>query len=780
MKSIFYTINSLQIILIFYINIIRISADIHSYNKNINPQSLFDSITNKKNDFKKNITLKKEIKQNEYNYDKHSNKKRFLDDPIRTTYNTIKGEISSYTTGTIKREEDKYLFQLTTSLNEKNLIEDTTANTQLSMIDLNDCLTTLATRFSITDPIIILKYESKSDLYYHKNIQFEIYNPDSFRIRLDLSVCKNNNIKLYFKFDLDDLDEETLKLYYDLKKNGYDLLNQNDPFYQDICTTYTSKDNTDVLLTDRRNYYFIKEIAPQSNCKYSGYSSQKKVISFKYEVNDKEIDIDHISKYSGENALSKFKEKLKYLNLKTLKCYKLIFSSKAINAGTIISIILIVANLCLAIVYCAKEISPLKLHVAKFIFDFPKNIHKHTHNENNNNENHNDNHTHVNYPPRKKKHKARTQVIKGQRPEFQSQIEEEEKEEEKNSDIKQETNLEKKGKIKFMDKEEDEKEKDSEDLEKIEEEKGEKEENIGGLNNYIRHRHKKKKKSLKKKSSKTTNNYTRLGKKSKTAHVSHHHSHKNVMIETTKNDFLERKKTSGDTALEQNNEGKFDDYELNNMEYNKALSNDKRSFCQIYLSILKREHIIKFTILWDDYNLPYIKLVRFIFLLLTCISMNVFFFFDDLLHDLFIKKGKFNFVKLFPQIIFSTILIHVSDVIVCFFTMTDKYIYQIKRMESNEMKKKRVYDILKCIKIKLNLFFIYIFVLQVFYWYLITSFCVVYKNSQTILLLNSLFSLILYLIYPFLLYLLTTIFKYSGIKSSSSCLYCLGNVFPIF
>ena len=112
--------------------------------------------------------------------------------------------------------------------------------------------------------------------------------------------------------------------------------------------------------------------------------------------------------------------------------------------------------------------------------------------------------------------------------------------------------------------------------------------------------------------------------------------------------------------------------------------------------------------------------------------------------------------------------------------MTDKYIYQIKRMESNEMKKKRVSDILKCIKIKLNLFFIYIFVLQVFYWYLITSFCVVYKNSQTILLLNSLFSLILYLIYPFLLYLLTTIFKYSGIKSSSSCLYCLGNVFPIF
>ena len=40
---------------------------------------------------------------------------------------------------------------------------------------------------------------------------------------------------------------------------------------------------------------------------------------------------------------------------------------------------------------------------------------------------------------------------------------------------------------------------------------------------------------------------------------------------------------------------KYSDYELNGMEYEKAIKSDKRSLFQIYISMLKREHLIIFT-----------------------------------------------------------------------------------------------------------------------------------------------------------------------------------------
>ena len=750
MKALSYKINSFLNSLIFCLLIIQIRAETTKHEIKIIPQLSLNSINNKRTYFKKNISLEKMNKEKEFSYyNNSSNKMRFLADSISDSYTTVKESLDSFTASSddITEISDKYSFHLTTTSNEISKIKgEIPNNNNFVMIDLENCLKTLKSEnTNLNDPFIILKFENKTDSIYEKNIQFEVYHPSSLDVKQDLSKCKNNNFILYFQFDLEDLEEEQKKLYIDLKKNGYDLLNQNDPFYQDICTQYKSKDNSDVLLGDRRNLFFIKDLAPQSNCQYLGYSSEKKLLSFKCEIKDKNIDTEHITKYSGKDNLSNFEKQLKNLNLKVLKCHKSVLSSKAINVGTIISTILIVVNLCFAIVFIVKEISPLRLQFAKFFFQNPKKNHKH--------ENNIENNTHVNYPPRK----ARAKTHIGKKVGFKTKDEDE-----KHSDFKKsqnEPNVEK------------EKEK------KGEIEKEEKEinvENLDNLNQYIKHRHKRKRKTTKKHSSKTTNNFTRKDKKSKTMA-----STRNGIIETTKNEFSDKK--NDELTKGPDKESKLDDYELNHLAFNEALNIDQRSFCQMYLSIIKREHIIKFTFFnWNDYNLFYIKFIRFFFLLLTCISMNIFFFFDDSIHDIFVKKGKFDFVKLIPQIIYSTIVIHASEVIVCFFTMTDKYIYQIKKNGHNEINKIELSKILKCIKIKLNIFFIYIFILKVFYWYLITSFCVVYKNTQIILLLNSLFSFILYLIYPFILYALTTIFRYLGIKKSSSCLYSLGNIIPIF
>ena len=95
-------------------------------------------------------------------------------------------------------------------------------------------------------------------------------------------------------------------------------------------------------------------------------------------------------------------------------------------------------------------------------------------------------------------------------------------------------------------------------------------------------------------------------------------------------------KISNNSNQNKNNENKneievkeeeLDNLELNELDYKEAIKLDKRSFIQIYWGILKREQPIIFTFfIFDDYNLIYIKLVRFIFILLTDMTMNVFSF----------------------------------------------------------------------------------------------------------------------------------------------------------
>ena len=105
-------------------------------------------------------------------------------------------------------------------------------------------------------------------------------------------------------------------------------------------------------------------------------------------------------------------------------------------------------------------------------------------------------------------------------------------------------------------------------------------------------------------------------------------------------------KKNKDINKENQESQKLSDFELKELDYEEAVKLDKRTFIQIYFATLKREHIILFTFFsWNDYNLFYIKLARFIFLISTDISMNIFFFSDDSMHKLFLNYGKYNFIQ---------------------------------------------------------------------------------------------------------------------------------------
>ena len=120
-------------------------------------------------------------------------------------------------------------------------------NYNLSILDITKCETLLKEKYNLNenDDLILLKKEKQSDKVSEKEVQLEIYEPYN-KIKLNLSFCQEISINIYVKAEL---SEEIKYSYENLKSLGYDMFNIDDPFYQDICTDYTSYGGTDILLS---------------------------------------------------------------------------------------------------------------------------------------------------------------------------------------------------------------------------------------------------------------------------------------------------------------------------------------------------------------------------------------------------------------------------------------------------------------------------------------------------------------------------------------------------
>ena len=250
-------------------------------------------------------------------------------------------------------------------------------------------------------------------------------------------------------------------------------------------------------------------------------------------------------------------------------------------------------------------------------------------------------------------------------------------------------------------------------------------------------------------------------------------------IVNTKND-LEKNENNDKISFQ-----KLDPYELNKLEYIDALLLDKRNFLTTYLSFMKREQLVWFTFIsWNDYNIFYIKISRFLILLTTQMSMNALLFADKTIHKLYLNYNTYNFGQSLPGIIYSILITHALEILLCFLSMTDIHIYEIKSMKKSEQTADRINNILKNIRIKLIIFFALGSLLFIFYWYCVSAFCAVYQKTQGFLILNSFLSFLFELVDPFIFYALFTLmrkisFRYKNIKIMI-WIYKISRFFPIF
>jgi len=216
----------------------------------------------------------------------------------------------------------------------------------------------------------------------------------------------------------------------------------------------------------------------------------------------------------------------------------------------------------------------------------------------------------------------------------------------------------------------------------------------------------------------------------------------------------------------------YNDYELFSFSYKKALIYDKRTFFEYYISLIRTKHPIIFSFIpMNDYNSILIKISLFLLFFAIAYTINALFFTEKKIHKIYENGGIYNYSFFLPEILCSFILSHLLYNILRAVSLSEKNIVDIKNNIQND---KKIRQIRKLIEFKYIFFYVIGLIFLFFFWYYLSSFCAVFKNSQIYLIKNTLLSLSFSLIYPFFINILPCTFRLISLKDlnkNKECLY---------
>ena len=210
----------------------------------------------------------------------------------------------------------------------------------------------------------------------------------------------------------------------------------------------------------------------------------------------------------------------------------------------------------------------------------------------------------------------------------------------------------------------------------------------------------------------------------------------------------------------------YNNDEKNEMSYNLALIYDKRSYCQYYCSLLRLKHGLIFSFCYcEDYNSKIIKIDLFFIEFTINYAINALFFNDETMHKIYINKGYFDLENQIPLTLYSFLISMIIDIPLAFLALSNDNIINLKQHKIIKNVRYIGKKLIFCLKIKFALYFFLSILLLVFFWYYISLFGIIYKNTQFHLLKDTLISLSFSFIYPFIIYLLPGLCRIPSLSS---------------
>mgnify|MGYP006873012932 CR=1 FL=1 len=719
---------------------------------------------------------------------------------------------------------------------------------ELSNVDLGECGEILKDKYCKLEnnSLIMLKFDIKPENEKSTYVQYEIYDPNSKQF-LDLNECIDSNILINIPLEL---DSEIELLYNMLSNSGYNLFNSSDSFYNDICSTYTTSNNTDILLYDRRMDIYKSTVnisLCQAGCEFQSYDTESKKAKCNCQIKKKEenldLDLSNI-KFDKNEMLDEFYKTLDNSNFRVLKCYKLAFSFIIFktNIGSIIMTVLLIIFLILSIINIVigkNKINNIiqKIMKNKYIENKNEELEKEIKSEeknNNTNEESNANQIKKNideFPnicetnnktnsPKKKKRKKKKKLknyveLNNNTENHHIQISNSIngnispiKYNNINTDLKHAPNKRRptklnthKNEIIVINQRKDNRSQSTKqnytskplilDLsdKSNNESKNEKVQNNNNdiinnneeykPNNSIKNAIKifqKKKSSFRYKSPVKNKRITIIDNNNSTSNL------KNKLIipqncQKAEDIKLEEKKPKEEEIK------KLNDEEMNSLKYEEALKLDKRTYFKYYLSLLFKKQLILFCFFpSDDYNVMSLKITLFLVSFSLYLTINGFFFNDKTMHKIYKDNGVYNILFQIPQILYSSIITSVINMLLKKLSLSEKEIIKIKQETTIKNTVDKSKSIEKCINIKFIIFFVFSLMLMLFFWYFISCFCAVYNNTQIILFKDTLFSFGLSMLYPFGLNLLPGFARIPSLRAENkdkNCLYKFSQILDL-
>ena len=208
-------------------------------------------------------------------------------------------------------------------------------------------------------------------------------------------------------------------------------------------------------------------------------------------------------------------------------------------------------------------------------------------------------------------------------------------------------------------------------------------------------------------------------------------------------------------------------YILDNYDYEDAIKYEKRSFWRIYyICILSIDNIINTFIFQDPLENRFIRLSLFIFQTACYFALNSLFYLNTNISEKYHYEGDnlylFILVNNLVISIFSTLFYYLLGQFLYFLTNSTNSIENIFKKEEKLLRKNKNYKVsknqkkiifksvleeFKKLKIKLIFYIIIEFLLILFFFYFVTAFCEVYRNTQASWVFDSAVSFILSILF---------------------------------
>ena len=567
------------------------------------------------------------------------------------------------------------------------------------------------------EKLLRLNYNlSENETIYIKKIDV---NQEGFKIpKVEFDVYYIYNGSKLEKMNLSICNGTKVYFFIPLEINeDIDKLNSSSDYYNNICYTTTSNSGTDITLKDRKNEFIQNnKTVCQENCDFSDYDYDIKKVKCACKYK-KSSNLFSEMNINKTKLYEKFKDIKNIANINILKCYKELFKENNLrkNIGFISIIIIIVFHIVCIIIFYKNQLDKIETTINDIIFGIQH--YKLLKEEED-----------IHKQKLNKKIKSKKGILKQQ---YYLNINDKQNNNKKYKKLFPVYNQRNEG-IKFT---------------KIED------------NNSPPIKKKKNLKSHRKK--KVVKNIISLYKDGNNSF--------NIITQNKKEIIEKTKKIM-----------EYNDSELNDLSYKHALKLDNRTYCIYYISLLKLKNNLIFTFFYtNDYNSRIIKIDLFFFSFIIYYTVNALFFNDNTMHKIYEDEGSFNFIYQFPQIIYSSLISIVINTLLKFLSLSENDLLTFKKSKNNEELKLKGKDLFNKLKIKFLSYFILSFILLLFFWYYLSMFCAIYKNTQVHLIKDTLISFGLNFIYPFFIYLLPGIFRrisLSNKKNKSEYLYSISKL----